>query len=206
MKNNLVEKEIQALNFIRNKIVSDGKSPSVRELGDFIGYKSPRSSAILVKSLIKKGWVIREGRNLKIIKKMVERKNNARTIEVPLIGSVTCGSPVVAEENIETYISISESIISKNYKYFLLKANGDSMNKSGIEDQDLMLVKQQSVAENGQRIVALINDETTVKEFYKEDCFIILKPNSTNPKHQPIIVSGEFSIQGVVVEVLPKIN
>ena len=204
--NNLIQKEVQALNYIRNKIVNDGKSPSVRDLGDFLGYKSPRSSAMLVKGLIAKGWLRREGRNLKIIKKMIEKKNNARTIEIPLVGSVTCGSPVMAEENIETYISISESIVSKNNKYFLLKADGDSMNKSGINDKDLLLIKQQSVAENGQRIVALINDETTVKEFYKEDGFIVLKPNSTNPKHQPIIVSGEFSIQGVVVEVLPNIN
>ena len=204
--NNLIENEIKALNFIRNKIVHEGKSPSVRDLMKHLGYKSPRSPSLLMESLIDKGWLKRDGRNLKIIRKIEENGSNARTVEVPLVGSVTCGSPVVAEENVEAYVSISESIAKKGNKYFLLKASGDSMNKAGIEDGNLLLVKQQDTAENGQKVVALINDETTVKEFYKENGFVVLKPNSTNSKHKPIIVLDNFSIQGVVEQILPKIN
>ncbi len=204
--NNLVENEIKALNFIRNKIVHEGKSPSVRDLMAYFGYKSPRSSSLIISSLVDKGWLKREGRNLKIIRKIEENGSNARTVEVPLVGSVTCGAPVVAEENIEAYVSVSESIAKKGSKYFLLKASGDSMNKVGIEDGNLLLVKQQDTAENGQKVVALINDETTVKEFYKENGFVVLKPNSTNPEHKPIIVLDNFSIQGVVEQILPKIN
>jgi len=203
---NLIENEIKALNFIRNKIVHEGKSPSIRDLGAYLGYKSPRSPSLLIDSLEKKGWLVREGRRLRIIKKIKNQKDNVRTIDVPLVGSVTCGPLVVAEENIETYIPISESIAKKGNKYFLLKAKGDSMNKVGIEDGNLLLVRQQNTAENGERVVALVNDETTVKEFYKENGFVVLKPKSTNPKHQPIIVTDNFSIQGVVKEVLPKIN
>lgn len=206
MNKKLVENEIKALNFIRNKIVYEGKSPSVRDLMTYFGYKSPRSPSLLITSLIDKGWLKREGRSLKIIRKIEEDNHNARTVEIPLVGAVTCGSPVIAEENIEAYIPISESIAKKGSKYFLLKASGDSMNKTGINDGDLLLVKQQSTADNGQRVVALINDETTVKEFYKENGFVVLKPNSTNKEHKPIIVSDNFSIQGVVEQVLPNIN
>lgn len=90
--------------------------------------------------------------------------------------------------------------------YFLLRAIGTSMNKAGINDGDLLLVKQQPAAENGDKVVALINNDATVKRFYldHEKGIVILKPDSTYKKHQPIILSDDFIVQGVVVAVLPK--
>lgn len=129
-----------------------------------------------------------------------------QTVLVPLVGTVTCGAPMLAEENIQAHISVSTALISRGTKYFLLKAKGDSMDQAGINDGDLILVKQQPTAENGQNVVALINDEATVKVFYSRGDIISLTPKSSNPKHQPIIVTSDFRIQGLVTAVIPSIN
>ena len=84
----------------------------------------------------------------------------------------------------------------------MLRAFGDSMNKAGINDGDLVLVRQQQTAENGDKVVALIDDEATIKEFHHEGDMIILKPQSTNSKHRPIILTWDFKIQGVVEKVI----
>ena len=94
---------------------------------------------------------------------------------------------------------ISTKLINQNHRYFLLKAEGDSMNLKGIDNGDLVLIKQQHTADNGQSVVALINDEATIKEYWNNETTIILKPKSTNSDHQPIILTNDFRIQGVVI-------
>jgi repressor LexA len=129
---------------------------------------------------------------------------NEQTVKVPLVGSVACGLPSLAQQEVEAYVQISTRIARHGHPYFLLRAVGSSMNKSEINDGDLVLVKQQQTAEEGERIVVLIDDEATVKHFHREGGVVILRPNSTEEKHKPIVVSENLMIQGKVVAVLPN--
>jgi SOS regulatory protein LexA len=131
---------------------------------------------------------------------------NTETTDVAIVGTVAAGLPILAEENIEGYLHISKNLAKPGYKYLGLRVRGDSMNEVGINDGDIVLVRQQSYAEEGEHIVALLDDEATVKEFHRERGMIILKPRSTNRKHKPIILTEDFQIQGVVVTTLPALK
>lgn len=122
---------------------------------------------------------------------------------MPLLGNVACGAPIFAEENIEAFISISDKLIKPSNRYFILRASGDSMDDVGINDGDLVLIRQQQTAQNGDQVVALIDDEATIKEFHHNENIIVLKPRSKSSKHQPIILTNDFRIQGVVETVIP---
>ena len=138
--------------------------------------------------------------------KDLEFGNATRTVSIPLVGTVACGTPLLAEENTEAMIPVSVLLARPGSRYFLLRAKGDSMDKAGINDGDMILVKQQPTADNGQNVVALIDDEATVKEFHLTEDVVSLLPRSTNPKHQQIIVSNNFQIQGVVEAIIPKVT
>lgn len=206
MQNILTSKEAETIRVIRNYLMKFGRTPSVRNIQDELGYKSPRSVSLILERLIQLGIIDKdnEGR-IRLAKFEIydEGNENARTINIPLVGTVACGSPIFAEENIEAEIPVSTKLIETANKYFLLKAQGDSMNLSGINDGDLVLIKQQFTAENGNEVVALIDDEATIKVFQRKDDIIVLKPNSTNKIHQPIILTSDFRIQGIVVTVIP---
>lgn len=195
-----------AIRHIRNWIMHYGKAPSVRELMKEMKYKSSRSALLLMEELIENGFLEKkEDGSIKLIKDL-ESENVVRTVSVPLVGSVACGTPLLAEENIEAMVPVSISIAKPGYKYFLLKAIGDSMDLAGINDGDLILIRQQATADNGQNVVALIDDEATVKEFHHMGNLITLIPRSTNTEHQQIIVNADMRIQGVVLSVIPKVK
>ncbi|CDF79347.1 transcriptional regulator, HTH_3 family [Formosa agariphila KMM 3901] len=124
------------------------------------------------------------------------------TVNIPLIGAVACGLPVFAEEHIEAQIPIATQLVKTPSDYFLLRATGDSMNTKGIDSGDLLLIKRQQTAETGDLVLALIDDEATVKEFRHNGSTVVLKPHSTNLKHQPIILTTDFKVQGVVAHVI----
>jgi repressor LexA len=202
MKTILSEPEVEALRQIRNSIMHSGKPPSVRELMKRLGYSSPRSVSYLFEKLEEKKLIRRSGRDLKIIADFEGDETRVNTVDVPIVGEVACGSPMFAEQNILDTIPVSIKLAKPPHKYFMLKAKGDSMNKKGINPGDLVLVKQQHTAKTGDLVVALINDEATVKEFRILDGAVALVPRSTNPKHKPIILQDDFMIQGVVQTVL----
>ena len=196
----LTTKESEALKEIRDSIMRRGKAPSVRELMSALGYRSPRSASVLIERLIEKGMLRkRKDSSLQLLHEPGRTSAHAQTVNIPLVGYVTCGAPILADENIEAYIPISTRLARPPHRYFLLKATGDSMNEAGIQDQDLVLIRQQETANNGDVIVALIDSEATVKEFQHSHNMIVLKPRSTNKTHQPIILTDEFQIQGLVV-------
>jgi repressor LexA len=202
-KERQTEKELQALRFLRNAIVHQGRSPSVRDLARALEYKSPRTAFLVLQSLIEQGWVKRKaGGTLQLRKDLAESEDHARTVEVPLVGSVACGVPILAEENVEAHIQVSISLARAGHKYFLLRAAGDSMDDAGINDGNLVLVRQQASAQNGDVVVALIDDAATIKEFHREKDVVLLKPRSTNKQHRPIVLKENFLIQGVVTSVL----
>ncbi len=196
----------EGLRCIRDAVMHTGKVPSVRQLMIAMKYKSPHSAMLIMQELRENGFLERKLDGCLRLVKDLPSGDVARTVAIPLVGVVPCGAPLLAEENIEAMIAVSTTLAHPGSKYFLLRAAGDSMNKAGIKDGDLALIRQQPIAENGQAIVALIDDEATIKLYYRTKDVVVLKPNSTNPKHQPIILSGDFRIQGVVVAALPNID
>lgn len=203
----LNEKELKALRYIRNALVHENHSPSVRQLCEEFGYRSPRSAFLLINQLIEKRWLSRRADgSLRLLRDLQTNVSHARTVDVPLVGAVPCGAPMLAEENIEAHIPVSENLARPGAKYFLLRAQGNSMDRSDINDGDLLLVRQQPTATDGDKVVALINDEATVKEFHRGGNAVVLKPRSSDQKHKPIILTEDFTIQGVVVSVLPSIT
>ncbi len=203
----VTNKELEAIREIRNSLMRVGRIPSMRELMSSLGYQSPRSASLIVEKLIKKGVLRRkEGGGLQFIKNLEDDTSRAQTVDVPLIGTVACGMPMLAEENIQGMISVSTKLARPPYRYFLLKAKGDSMDQKGIDDGDLVLVRQQTTAKDGDTVVALIDDEATIKEFRIGGETFVLRPRSKNKQHQPIVLTKDFQIQGVVVTTIPKIN
>lgn len=206
-KEKLTPKQLKTIKYIRNCLVHYGRSPSVREIRDILGYKSPRSAALILESLIKQGIIKRDQDDaLRLLKDPKDSRTHGRTVNLPLVGMVPCGSPLLAEENVEAMVPVSKSFVRLGQTYFLLRAMGDSMNEAGINDGDLLLVRQQPTAENGDKVVALIDDEATVKEFHRSEGVIILKPRSKNQKHQPIILKDDFQVQGVVIATIPNLK
>lgn len=196
----LTFREIEAFKFIRNSVVHGAGSPSIRDVQKALRYKSPRSAALIVEMLIEKGWIERRSDgDLRILKDLGEEPNHARTVEIPLVGTAACGTPLLAEENIEAMIPVSINLARPGHRYFFLRAKGDSMDRADINDGDLVLVRQQQTAENGNIVVALIDDEATIKEFKRTPTAVVLTPRSSSKEHLPIILTNEFQVQGVVV-------
>lgn len=201
----LTSKELQAIKIIRNSLISKGRLPSLRELMVSLGYKSPRSSSMVFDRLKSRGFIRRKKNGSFQFNDLLENSKHAQTISIPLLGTVACGIPIFAEENIEAMIPVSVGLASSNAKHFLLRAKGDSMNRAGIDDGDIVLVRKQNYANNGNSVVALIDNEATIKELSVSENAIILKPCSTNPRHKPIILCRDFKIQGLVVTTIGKI-
>ena len=196
---------MKALFFIKDSISYRGRSPSYRDIKEHIGFSSPRSAYVLIDRLIAKGYLNKTPKgNLTLLKDINVNIQTERTVEIPLVGSAPCGLPLLAEENIEAMIPVSQRIARPGAGYFLLHAVGDSMDEAGINDGDLVLVRQQPVAEEGQRVVALIDDEATIKEFRRKNNKVVLTPRSSNPRHRPIILYQDFLIQGIVIDTLPN--
>ena len=203
----LTQKQEDFFNILAGYIRREKIPPTNREMLKMMGLKSPRSVAQYL-DVLEKGGYIKRGkgaRNIKILKSPYDNNNSSKTVRVPVVGYVSCGAPFLAEENIEKQIVISEKIAKPPYKYFILKAVGDSMNKAGINDEDLVLVRQQMTANNGDIVVALIDDEATIKQLRLHKDYITLEPNSTNADHCPIVLERDFRIQGIVVRLMPEI-
>jgi repressor LexA len=201
MIQHLNDKDKRAFGLIRNKIAHFGESPTLREINEVTGGKSPRSASLVIDRLIKAGLIKKIGRQLILIG--VPSNASISTVDVPLVGAVACGVPMLAEENIQTRIPVSTALAKKGSIYFFLRAIGDSMNRAGIRSGDLLLVRQQAIAEDGDKVVALINDEATVKIFEQADGAVILRPKSSKKIYKPIVLTDNCVIQGVVVAVLP---
>lgn len=207
MNNQLLSnRELEAIRQIRNSLMHRGRMPSVREMMTSLGYRSPRSASVLMKKLMSKRILRRKPNgSYRLVDNLHDDTMRAQTVDIPLVGTVACGTPVLAEENIEGMIPVSTKLAKSPHRYFLLKAEGDSMNEKGINDGDLVLVRQQLTAHNGDMIVALVDDEATIKEFYRLGDIIILKPKSTNKQHKPIVLTKDFQVQGVVVTAIPNV-
>ena len=205
-------KEKAILKFIEEQVIQNGYPPSVREIGKAIGLSSTATVHAYLAKLEKQGFIKKEdkkGRTLKVIKGTngqpitKENKNfyaQRELVDVPVIGKITAGQPILAVENITDTFPIPIDFVG-NSESFMLTVRGESMIEAGILDGDYILVKKQSNANNGEIVVALIEDEATVKTFYKEKGYIRLQPE--NHTMDPIIVP-DCKILGKVAGVFRK--
>lgn len=197
--------DLLGYSFIRNEIAHSGVTPSLRAIAKAVGYSSPRSAQLLLERLKGKGLIKEKDGSFALTSKQAAQATE-RTVDVPLVGVVACGAPSLAEQEAEGVVAVSTKLAKPGNAYFILRARGDSMNRAGINDGDFVLIRQQPVARAGENVVALINDEATIKEFRPGKNATVLMPKSTNSKHKPIILTEDFQIQGVVVTVVPNFN
>ena len=193
----LNKRERAILDYIEKQAKINGYPPSVREIGKSVGLKSTATVHGYLAKLEEKGYIKKEsqkGRTLKLLKGSSGKApvdaskdfySNKEMVEVPVIGKITAGAPILAVENITDTFPIPIDFVG-NCESFMLTVRGESMIEAGILDGDYILVKKQNTANNGEIVVALIDDEATVKTFYKEKDHIRLQPE--NSTMDPIIV------------------
>ena len=195
----LTKKQSELYNFLKDKIKKTNVSPSFEEMKIAMGLKSKSGIQRLVNGLIERGFIEKENnkkRAINIVNNSVSKKNNDLVINLPLLGGIAAGSPVEAIENSDENIQIPLHLISANKKNYVLKVEGDSMVNKGIVDGDKAIIEYCNDAENGDIVVALINDnEVTLKKLKKNKDKIYLIPANDNYKIQSFN-SDEIKIQG----------
>ncbi len=194
------KKQQEILEYIKDQILQRGFPPAVREICEAVNLKSTSSVHSHLETLEKNGYIRRDPTKPRAIEILDDTFNLTRRemVNVPIIGQVAAGQPILAEENIEDYFPIPAERMP-NKQTFLLKVKGESMINAGILDGDYVLVEQEATASNGNMVVALVEDSATVKTFYKEEGVFRLQPE--NDFMDPIIVK-EVSILGKVIGVM----
>lgn len=215
MSEKLTKKQKAVLECIEDCIAKKGYGPTVREICAEIGLSSPSTVHVHLKALEEKGYIERDPLKSRSI--MLKQNDQgqpvgrnegnmlsssfSKTIDVPLVGNVAAGEPILAEENITETMSLPIDIVGDSAS-FMLSVRGESMIEAGINDGDYVVVKQQQTANNGDIVVAIIEDGATVKTFYKESDHIRLQPE--NSTMEPIIVTN-CAIAGKVVAVFRRL-
>src|SRR5262249_16052682 len=219
MNEPLTERQEKILSFIKKSILEQGYPPTIREIGEHFGIRSTNGVNDHLKALERKGYLMRgelksralsviEGARMPRLGKRLEAANDD-SIEVPVVGKVAAGEAILAPENITDPGRIAALLLGESGKrVFALRVAGDSMIGDGIFDGDYIFVRKQLQAESGEIVVAMIEDEATVKRFYPEGDRIRFQPS--NPRLKPIYVNRddfrETQIIGVVVGVYRKMN
>jgi len=206
--NQISEKQYQIFKFIVDTIKNIGYPPSVREIAEAVSLSSSATVHSHLKKLEELGYIRRSkgsSRAIEILNSAYKPQDNtsnlSNVILIPIIGNVAAGTPILAQENIEEYFPVSSDFIKDSSDVFMLKVKGDSMINAGILDRDYIIVRKQEIARNGEIIVALLEDEATVKRFLKTDKAIKLIPE--NDFMKPIVVE-DVRIVGKVIGVIRK--
>ncbi len=208
--NPLTARQREIYDYVRKKVEEDRRPPTVREIGDAFGINSTNGVRSVLTALIKKGYLRRDpkvSRGLELTEKSeLFSKEQENTVEVPIIGRVAAGTPILAVQNLEGTVIVDRDFIAARKDVFALRVRGDSMTEAGIFDGDLIFARKQNTAENGQMVVAQVEDEATVKYFHLEEEGIRLEP--ANVSYEPIWIPKEeqFSIAGLVIGVLRRFN
>ena len=207
----LSDKQVLVLEFIKEQLMAKGYPPSVREICTAVNIKSTSTVHGYLNKLEKLGYIRRDPTKPRAIEVLDGNNNsnvsglNQEIINLPLVGQITAGEPILAQENIEEYIPLPSNLINGSNN-FVLKVKGDSMINAGILNNDYIIVDKKNTASNSQIVIALINGETsTVKRFYKEDNFVRLQPE--NDFMEPIILeANSVEIIGIVTGVFRTIS
>ena len=211
MKKELTEKQNNILSFIDESITANGYPPTYREIGKQFGISSTFGVKRHIDALIKKGYVTAESnsnRTLSIVDNSTKNKPVSfdNSLEIPIVGRVAAGQPILAQENIDGNILLDRSMINGRSDCFGLKVKGDSMKNAGIYEGDLVIVSPQKDANNGDIVIALLGDEATMKRFMKTKDRVVLRPE--NDDFSDIVVEDieSFSLIGKVVGVFRTYN
>ncbi|MGI6018149.1 MAG: transcriptional repressor LexA [Marvinbryantia sp.] len=196
----ITKKQAEILEYIKNEILNRGFPPAVREICEAVNLKSTSSVHSHLETLEKNGYIRRDPTKPRAIEIIDDNFNLVRRemVNVPIVGRVAAGEPILAVQNIESYFPIPAEFMP-NVQTFMLTVKGESMINAGIFDGDQILVQQQSTAKNGEMVVAMVNDSATVKTYYKENGHFRLQPE--NDFMNPIIVEGDLQILGKVIGV-----
>lgn len=199
MAKDLTDKQQMILNFIREAISESGFPPTVREIGDKFGI-TVKGAYDHIKAIEKKGFIKTEHNKSRAIVVIDDSEIKSSGISIPLLGRIAAGSPILAEENIDDYLTFPEEMFGSG-EYFALTVRGDSMIDGGIFDGDIAVIKKQNTASNGDIVAALIDDEATLKVFQKTSDAIRLIPK--NPAYKPIETT-EVSVMGKLAAVFRR--
>ncbi|MFH2007335.1 MAG: transcriptional repressor LexA [bacterium] len=200
----LTKRQRQVLNFITRSIEERGYPPTMREIGEHMGIRSTNGVNDHLKALERKGHIVRED-----LKSRTLRPVSASPLpaSIPLVGRVAAGQPILAVENLEETIKVDRYLVGAGEDLFGLRVQGESMIEDGILDGDIVFVRQQPTANRGEIVVALVDDEATVKRYYPEKNGVRLQPAnaSMKPFHIRPEDGTEFSLVGVVVGVYRRV-
>jgi len=206
MGNELTARQKEVFEFLKDFLQERGFPPTLREIASHFGLRGPKAPQKTLSILERKGYIRKVPGGSRAIEILsYPRFSLTHILSVPIVGRVRAGEPILAVENIEGYLNLDRSLVSSG-NVFLLRVQGDSMIDAHIQDGDFALVKPQPNAENGEIVVALIEDEATIKRIFKKRDLIRLEP--ANPKIEPIIVKkGEkkIIIVGKVVGIFRKL-
>jgi repressor LexA len=206
MGKDLTPKQEKTLDFLKKFLQEKGFPPTLREIASHFGLKGPKGPQKTLQNLERKGYIRRVPGGSRAIEMLIPPLTpKSQILSIPIIGRVKAGEPILAIENIEGYITLDKSFVSSE-DVFLLRVQGDSMIEAHIQDGDFALVKPQPNADNGEIVVALIEDEATIKRIFKKRDLVRLEPG--NPRMEPIIIKkGEkkVTIVGKVVGIFRKI-
>jgi repressor LexA len=205
MENKLTPTQERVFNYLKNFLGNHGYPPTLREVASHFGLKGPRGPQKTLQILERKGYLRKTPGDSRAIEILGFPPLRSQILSLPIVGRVTAGEPILAIENIEGYVNLDRTLVSSE-NVFLLRVEGDSMIEAHIQDGDFALVQPQSHAENGEIVVALVDDEATIKRIFKQRDFIRLEP--ANPKMEPIVIKkGEkkVSIVGKVVGIFRKL-
>ena len=196
-KGKITDKQREILEYIKETILNKGYPPAVREICEAVRLKSTSSVHSHLETLEKNGYIRRDPTKPRTIEILDDdfALTRREMVNVPVIGTVAAGQPILAEENIEDYMPIPVEMLP-NKEVFMLKVKGESMIDAGIFNNDRVIVAKQDTAMNGEMVVALVDDSATVKTFYKEHGHFRLQPE--NASMDPIIVN-EVQILGKVI-------
>lgn len=204
--NDLTKRQEEILTYIKKYIVSHGYPPTVREIGKDLGVSSPATIHTHLNNLESKGFIKKEETKNRAIELLVNNEFDTKqesSVEVPLLGKITAGSPIEAIERPNEYFSLPAYLIPRNKEVFTLLVNGESMINAGILDGDIVIVERTNTARNGEIVVAMTDEnEVTLKTFYKESNYFRLQPE--NDTMEPIILDN-VSILGKAIGLYRKI-
>lgn len=194
----LSKRQNDVFQYIKNYIIDNGYAPCVRDICSALNLKSTSTAHAHLTKLEKKGYISRDPAKPRTIMILDGSQTKERFVQIPVVGKVAAGVPITAVENIEEYISLPYSLLGTD-DVFILNVSGDSMMGAGILNHDRIIAKKQDFAQNGDIVVAMIEDEATVKRFYLENGFVKLQPE--NDKYEPIYTK-DMNILGKVIGVL----
>ena len=206
MSEHLTEKQEAVLNFIEDFQLTNGKSPTIREMKEFFNVSSDNSILKHLKALKEKGFIKKDDtpRGIALLNAVKEKLSGSTNIKLPVLGFIPAGGPVLSEEYINSWMEVGEDLASNNKDFFMLEVTGNSMIDAGIYEGDLVLVNMKKTPKNGDVVVALVDSANTLKRYIEKNGKVFLK--AENEEYNDIYPENELIIQGVVSSLIRQFN